>query len=86
MLPSTFKRMHTVSRHSLALQVFMRRAPPPWAASAAARAATGDLITRPLLMEHAVSQLEELLEDGARLLLPSGFLTRCNAHCGCMSC
>lgn len=60
-----------MSRHSLALQVFMRRAPPPWAASAAARAATGDLITRPLLMEHAVSQLEELLEDGARLLLPS---------------
>lgn len=59
-------RRHTRGfRGASDVQVFMRRAPPPWAASAASRAATGDALTRPFLMEHARTTLEELLETGA---------------------
>lgn len=50
-------------------QVYMRRAPPPWAQSAPARAAVGDQIMRPLLYSQNALWLDELKRMGAGLVL-----------------
>jgi hypothetical protein len=49
-------------------QVFMRRAPPPWAPSLAQRAAAGDQVMRPLLFHLNASWLHELVHEGAQCL------------------
>ena len=49
-------------------QVFMRRAPPPWAPTLAQRAAAGDQVMRPLLFHLNASWLHELVHEGARNL------------------